>query len=227
MIEMSKLDTQQFSLSDGNASGEAFVDIKFNNSPLYFRIYSTPDSFHQFYASKVPYSPSFNQLELRNDIEGSSFEIDVLITFFNTWLNYDVKVYIEDHEVEDLWQQNAIEELLDIEDIQFDTKEVFKDHEKTRLKFYLEDLKASILNEHKLTNEKVEKVNERFDELEKSSHKLTKKDWKIYALGILTSIAMTVEVPSIEELIQPFTAQVQAIKTINQPKLEKTPENFI
>lgn len=227
IIKNSELDIQQFSLSEGNLGNEAYVDINLDNSPLYFRIYTDPDSFGKFQAEKIPFSPSYNIVELSVDSDGTLFNISTLNRFFTNWLNRDVKAYIEEQVTEDLWQQNAIEELLDIENIQFDIDKVFEDNEKVLVKFYLEDLKATILQQHQLTADKIEKINQRFDELEKSSHKLTKKDWKVFALSIFASIVITVGVPRIEDLIQPFAEQVQAIKTIKQPKLEKTPENFI
>ena len=130
-----------------------------------------------------------------------------------------VSLFISNQMEEDLLQKQSEDELLNFSGIELDENKNFKRQESELLAFQLQDIKSFLIQNHSLTGERLSKIEERMDSLKAAlkDNTLTKKDWKILALSIFASIAISLDVPDIQDLIQPYLDKVQATKVIKKP----------
>ena len=215
-IENGRLNPKEFCFTEED---DDHVSISYKNTPLIFSISISPTHNDAFFAKKVNFTSQFNTEEVINEKGLARLDIEELTIGFEDWLDMHVSLFISNQMEEDLLQKQSEDELLNFSGIELDENKNFKRQESELLAFQLQDIKSFLIQNHSLTGERLSKIEERMDSLKAAlkDNTLTKKDWKILALSIFASIAISLDVPDIQDLIQPYLDKVQATKVIKKP----------
>lgn len=199
-------DINDFEIQD---STEIF-EIQYKGTPLCFRFYF-PISFDSFIPSYVTYSPNWYHDKERQSDWSATFSL------FEDWLKEHVKLYIEDLNTLDLWDEyiksnNAV----CYKNIDFDSLENFTPEEQQQLQMSINELKGLIIDKFQLQVEQQKIVNERLDYLITATTRLNKFDWKGVVVNTIISliIALAFDSEKANQFIELFKVVFHGMKNI-------------
>lgn len=207
-IQGLNLDSSEFSKIEKKVDGfEAFI-IKYESSQLYFMIRLNPNNHEDFDCRYVRFSPEYSLSdyypEMVNENPFSSIENDVYITrwasfeeiteIFHRWLNYDVKEYIEEIKMPDLWQHIDRKNLLNPDPLDNINNSKFTNNEKKEVKESIEIFRNLLVNEYSPTNEQLNTIDEKLTYLIDSTERLGKTDWQGVAISTILSISVALTI---------------------------------
>jgi len=199
-----------------NVDGVPGFIVQLENSPLFFLARTNNDDYHQHDSRYIRFAPNFPKSEYFPsngwDHIGSVYEC------FEFWLNNDVKDYLEEIEVSDLWEQLEGKDLFDSDPLRSRSADSFTKPEKEKVCASLEYFKKLIEVEYNPSKEQLEIIDDRLTYLADSLDRLDKVDWQGIAIStvISISIALNLDTESGKNLFslfkQAFTAALELFK---------------
>ena len=163
------------------------LTIKYKDSNFIFVIRQNSSNFHNFDYTFTQYAPQFPMSGVSPDWVG----IDDILEKLDYWFEHDLKDYIEDENVPDLWNEfKSGNRTLNFDKIDFNDKERFSNDERTQIKLSLNELKLLIHKTFDITLEEQKIVSERIDYLIEASNRLNKFDWKSLVISSIISITI-------------------------------------
>ncbi len=163
--------------------------IEVKNTPLYFTIRNSRDDFELFDFQFIRYAPHFPLTGFYPELDfvGS----DKIIDSLKGWLDSTVKLYFEDEQEPDLWEEfKNGNRTINLNEIGFESQTNFSIDEKKQIELSINELKYLIQTNLNTTQEQQVIVNNRLDYLIEASKRLNKFDWKSLAISTLFSISI-------------------------------------
>ena len=184
VIEHSRFSASDFIGREAEENGQGFFEICYRDSPLKFRVLSSPDSYeslnYQFVvmAPGFPWWGPFGSNHLSKTCDGLA-----------SWLENHLSLYVEEQSAPDLWSQlQSLEVLFAGKWKQQEELESFTEHEKVEIHRSIRQLEQQIAEGFTLTSEQADMVHSRFDYLEAAVNRLNRFDWFGLFLAIFISI---------------------------------------
>lgn len=169
-----------------NEKGYNSFEISINNTPFYFKLVNSPDSFDAFTCSFILFQAKYPLFEVRDNWR---MFVDIK-PYFLKWIK-EVKDYFNELTRIDLWEQlYSSSNILNLSEIDFDDKTNFNYDELQQIKLSINDLKLLISREFNLQDDERIVVNDRLDYLTSASERLNRYDWK----GLLISTMINISV---------------------------------
>lgn len=192
---------------DGN------LRIYYKNTPLYFEFKAT-NSYDNYWISYTCYSPNWDvKTEYR-------YTWPRAILIFNNWLESEVKIYIEDQNTIDLWEEYMkSSKAVCSKNINFDSQENFTTEEQRQLQLSINELKGLIIDKFQLQEEQQEIINTRLDYLIEATSRLNRFDWKGTVINTIISliIALSFDAEKANQLVKLFQIVFHGIKDMLLP----------
>ena len=195
--------------------GKGFI-IQLKNSPLFFLARTRAEDYHDHDSRYVKFAPDFPKSDYlpRENWCG----IDKIYDYFNDWLNNHVKLYLEELEVSDLWEQLEGNNLFNSDPLSNRSSINFTKPEKERITASIDHFRKLIEVEYSPTEEQLEIINDRLGYLTESLDRLNKVDWQGIAISTVMSIsiALSLDTENGKNLFtlfkQAFTAALEYLK---------------
>lgn len=196
---------------------EAETKIFYKNTPFYFIVRNSQESYDEFDYYFVRYAPEFPISEIFPQQGWDTFE-DVL-AMFSRWLINNIKEFESDEFEPDLWSEyKAGNTSLNFNEIDFNDKSNFSESERKQVSMAINELKLLINKKFNTIESEQILVNERLDYLIESSKKLNKFDWKSLVISTIIGIAttLTLDVEKGKLLYELFRQVFTNVRNIGQ-----------
>lgn len=184
--------TEDMELASTNAAEKAAwrhnYTIRVRNLDLFFMILYARSNNDKFaligtsFAKKVKTKP-------RIPPNGGWTTFDDLTAHLKEWLLKEVVPFIEDQNEVDEWEKLNEDRLFNspMDDIR-DEPVKFTKPEVKELKASIQELEKKMIEQLALNTEQVKLLGERLTHLQEGAERMTKKDWKVFAYGIVWSL---------------------------------------
>lgn len=188
LINDTNLNPSDFTMEEntyGNGVGRNTLTYK--NTELKLSIDENPSTFHSFKVTGTKFEKNFPSSSLTDKYS----DFSIIKSYIKTWLNDEVKGFIEEDEEQDFWQvQNNINNQLKLEFIDFEDESPFTVEDKEQIILALGEAKSRIKNKVDLNMEQELVLDSRIEYLIKVIDRVENKtDWKTIAIGgILSTI---------------------------------------
>lgn len=160
------------------------VEIRYNDSPMYFRIY--PANADDFYFYKIVYS-TFSPTYSEKYDNSRQLTLDEVKDDLAHWLKSEIAKYIDNECDIDYWKIIR-ENPFTIESIDFSKNEPFSLEEREQLQIGLEEIKVLVAQNFGLDQSELGIVNKKIDYLIEATKRLDKTDWKGIAISTIIAI---------------------------------------
>ena len=191
--------------------------IKYKDTPFYFSLTNSQDSYEEFECYYIQYAPEFPESQIYPDRGFVLFNF--ILDKFKSWVKYHIKEYELDEFEPDLWSEYKNgNTTLNFNEIDFNDKNLFTTHEKKQISMAINELKLLINKNFESTVEEQKLVNERLEYLIESTRKLNKFDWKSLVLSTVIGIAttLTLDVEKGKLLFELFRQVFSTVRSINK-----------
>ncbi len=170
--------------------------IKYKDTPFYFSLTNSQDSYEEFECYYTQYAPEFPVSQIFPERNYALFSS--ILDIFIFWVKNHIKEFEFDEFEPDLWSEYKNgNTTLNFNEIDFNDKTLFSIHEKKQISMAINELKLLINKNFETTIEEQKLVGERLEYLIESTKKLNKFDWKSLVLstviGITTTLTLDVE----------------------------------
>lgn len=166
------------------------TSFKYKNSPFYFDIRISNDSYDLFDCRFVLYGPKFPITDYYPEDSFANF--DTIANDFEHWIKKQIIEYEEDKFEPDLWSDYINGSVnVDINQINFNDKTKFSDDQQKQVHIGINEVKYLIEKHFNPTEQELILINERLDYLVDSSINLNKFDWKSLLFSTIIGIATT------------------------------------
>ncbi len=209
VIQESGLNPALFTATGITIGKDKVFQITFDRTPLKFEFFEHPGRYDLFMCRMVIYAPGFPMYPAVMSYEDFSEDS----VEFKNWINRDVKSFIEEKTMPDLWAQ--IQSLLRLS-LQTANSEQdllpFTEEEKTQVRIALFTFEQGVTKEFNPAPEQLAYIQQQLKYLSDSVERLNRFDWRGLALSILFGIAinLTVDTEGGRRLIQLWEQAMQA-----------------
>ncbi len=192
LIQLHGLDVSQFHAAEKNVQAfgtetNAFV-VEFRGSPLSFTVIDVPSSYYYYLVRYVPYSPSFEEELMLDEFRQQEVPqtIDGLDKLFRSWLQHNVKTYLEERATPDLWSEVEALTIATISPIISgrDTSE-FSEGEKSQIRLALQNFQQTIVVKFEPSAEQITAIGDQLRYLSDAVDRLNRFDWRSLVLTTL------------------------------------------
>jgi hypothetical protein len=190
--------------------------VQLVNSPLFFLARTNSEDFHKHDSRFVKFGPNFSKSEYFP--EKLWCQIEDIYEHFEYWLKKHVRIYIEEIDIPDLWEQLEGNYQFDADPLRGRSTESFTKPEKEKIRASLNHFRNLIEVEYSPSQDQLEAINDRLNYLSESLDRLNKVDWQGIAISsvISISIALSLDTEQGKNLFylfkQAFTAALELLK---------------
>lgn len=187
IIKANNLEPSLFEVSEvDDEDGNLCTVVKLINSPLNFYIV-TDKEYHQFVNAKyIQFGPKY----IESDIEGFIFED--MLEEFEWWISSHVKIYLNELETPDLWEQLEDESVNIFNRDPLSRRNInsFTVDEKELINNSLNKFKELLVIEYKPSDDQLTLIEDRINYLAEGLDRLNKVDWQGIAISTVISISI-------------------------------------
>ena len=191
--------------------------IKYKETPFYFSLTNSQDSYEEFECQFIQYAPEFPITQIFPDRNYAQF--NYILDMFIIWVKDHINEFELDEFEPDLWSEYKNgNTTLNFNDIDFNDKNLFSIHEKKQIAMAINELKLLINKNFETTTEEQKLVGERLEYLIESTKKLNKFDWKSLVLSTVIGIAttLTLDVEKGKLLFELFRQVFSTVRSIQK-----------
>ncbi len=170
--------------------------ITYNDSPFRFTVLARSSSYHDLDYKHTLLAPGY-------PLSGFSLDegwhnIDTVCEALKYWLDHELKEFVEDLNVPDLWAELAAGQSLG-SDFQLEENDIsqFSAEEKKQIRVAINCFRARFIDEFQVTQEHLELIDKRLHYLADALDRLNRFDWKGVLIstvfGISTALSLDIE----------------------------------
>lgn len=191
------------------------TSFRYKDSPFFFDIRISNDSYDLFDCRFVLYGPKFPVTDYFPEDSFANF--DTVASDFEDWIKKQIMEYEEDKFEPDLWADyiNGSGNI-DINQIDFNDKTKFSDDQQKQVLIAINEVKYLVEKHFSPTEQELILINERLNYLVDSSKNLNKFDWKSLLFSTIIGIAttLTLDTEKGKLLLELFRRVFSSIKLI-------------
>ncbi|MEH0019347.1 MAG: hypothetical protein V6Z89_06830 [Desulfobacter sp.] len=193
VINANKLDPSHFRHIEKEVDNKPAFILRLENTPLFFMARNETDDFHSFDCRYIQFAPNFPKSEYYPDgtFGNDWMGIDGLLETFANWLKSHVKVYLNEIETPDLWNQIKNSTISNIKFEESDSHKPFNKIEKERIRTALKSFKIELISHYNPSSEEIKIIDEKLSYLSRKLDELNKFDWQAIAISTIISISIT------------------------------------
>jgi len=241
LIEKSQFDTNLFQGSDLEKSDTSDFVITLVGSPLTFTILTHKDDFDAHAVILRKYRNGYPAYRYPGDARIFKTRWSDITNQLNEWLLRDVRLYLEEKNAPDLWEELATPPPFGLGGIPIIENDQFQEEEVSDLRQSLEKYRSEILicideNEQRLIelgnkiDQLKDSINRKIDYLSEALSRLNPTEWKGFAYSVIAGVVIALNVDttdgdkikdSIVEISN--TAWTEIISVLPEPSLESQP----
>ena len=184
------IDFNNFKISATNSTENDLerTTLTFIDTPFDFVIRTNRDSFDLFDYQATEFRPGYPI----SSLSPGYIPFSKILEHFTTWLNKDLRDYLDENASIDLWTEYTEgNKLLNIDQIDFNDKAQFSYDERKQISFAVEDLKFLIISQFQLKGVETKLIHQRLDYLTEAAERMNKFDWKSLVISTIIGIATT------------------------------------
>ncbi len=163
-------------------------DVRLKNSPMVFQARNPRGDFNRFVYFTTCFGAGFPRSEVSPD--GGYIDLEQVLEAFSTWLKIDVRPYLDDLSIPDLWSQAQASGTL-LSHITFGDLSAFTSEEKAQVRTNILHFGLLIEKTFSPTNEEMAAIGIQLEYLASAVDRLNRFDWKGTALNTVLSIGVT------------------------------------
>lgn len=162
--------------------------IQLENSPLFFLARTSRDDFHEHDCRYIKFGPEFPKSDY--EPKNNWGTIDVVYEEFEYWLKNHVIAYLEEIDIEDLWDQLEGQSLFSPDPLSSRSSDSFSKPEKERIRSSINQFRKLIETQYQPHTTQLEAIEDRLEYLVDSLDRLNKVDWQGVAISTVISISI-------------------------------------
>lgn len=194
VIRDSGLKPSQFKSYEKEVDNHPGFILRFVNSPLYFLTRTNCDNYQEHDCRYIKFAPDFPKSEYFPNAEIDKFwewyPISRVYKHFEEWLVEHVKIYVEEHELPDLWGQINGQELFNGDPLENRNDTTFDQNEKEQIQISIVNFNNFVKVEFNPTDDQQEIISDRLEYLSQAIERLDKVDWMGIAFTTIISISI-------------------------------------
>lgn len=168
----------------------AFI-LRLENTPLFFMARTAIDNYHKHDCRHIKFAPNYPKSDYYpNSSYQNWFNIESVFDYFEHWLKEHVKVYLEEIETPDLWNQFHGSSITQIEFGSPEARTTFNKSEKIQIRNALEHFQKELITKYQPTKEQIHAINTRLSYLSDKLDDLNRIDWQGAALSTVIGISI-------------------------------------
>lgn len=218
IIKDHKISPLKFEILEGISDDKfelSTTTFKYKDSPFFFEIRTSNDSYELFDYRFVLYGPKFPITDYYPEDSFEKFEI--VANDFDDWIEKQIIEYEEDKFEPDLWADYITGSgNIDINQINFNDKTQFSTDEQRQVGLAINEVKYLVEKYFDPTERELILINERLNYLIDSSQNLNKFDWKSLLFSTIIGIAttLTLDTEKGKLLLELFRKVFSSVKLI-------------
>ena len=192
IIKENELDPSLFRKFEKEIDGHPAFILRLENTPLFFMTRTASDDYHEHDCRYIKYAPNYPKSDyFPNEPYTEWCNIGSVLHHFDNWIEEHVKIYLEEIETPDLWNQFQASSITQIDFESPNAQLPFNKTEKMRIRNALEQFKKDFIAEYRPTKEQIISVDERLSYLSKKLDQLNRIDWQGVAISTVIGISIS------------------------------------
>ena len=159
VIKENDIDPSLFRNYEKEVDGHPAFILRLENTPLFFMARTASYDYHDHDCRYIKYAPTYPKSNYFPDEPFTDWgNIEMVLYHFNTWLKEHVKIYLEEIETPDLWNQFQESSITQIDFESPNAHLPFSKTEKQRIRSELEQFKKELIAEYHPSKEEINAV---------------------------------------------------------------------
>lgn len=183
------LQPDQFTAAESDEFSSPVFMLTCNNTPFRFCVSHPEDNYRQYSCFFTEFSPKY-QFSPDWPVNRYFNDINEIYAMFASWLQNDVKAYLEEQEISDMWEQMKQESLTFKKMDSSLDMDYFNEHEIRAIQQITPLLREYIEEKYSPSEEQMNEINSKLDYLTDSAERLNKFDWKCVLFNIIFGILL-------------------------------------